>query len=70
MRTPLEPIEVKCSWDDCPSHITVNPERALTLHWPKAIGKVRHFHSTECLAGWAASFPKGLLITGEDSVNV
>jgi hypothetical protein len=70
MEPLLEPIEVKCSWENCPSHITVHPSKALTLHWPRAIGKVRYFHSTECLANWAASFPKGLLITGEDSLNV
>jgi hypothetical protein len=63
------PVEVKCSWDECPSHMTLTPARALTLHWPRAIDKVRYFHSTECLAGWALSFPKGMLITGEESVG-
>ncbi len=65
-----ESIEVFCSWDGCPSHQTLTPHRALTLHWPRAIDKVRYFHSTECLAAWASSFPSGLLITGEDALNV
>lgn len=69
MSTPMEPIEVKCSWENCPTHQSVDPARALTLHWPRAIDKIRYFHSTECLAGWASSFPKGMLITGEDSIH-
>jgi len=60
-------VEVTCSWEKCPSHDTFEPAKALTLHWQKAIDKIRYFHSTECLAGWASSFPKGMLITGEDS---
>jgi hypothetical protein len=71
MQTPQqEPTDVECSWDGCPSHQTFTPARAITVHWPRAIQKVRYFHSTECLSSWAQSFPSGLLITGEDSVNV
>ena len=58
---------VQCSWEKCPKHTTLEPARALTVHWPKAINKVRYFHSTECLSGWASSFPAGYLITGEDA---
>jgi hypothetical protein len=60
-------VEVTCSWVNCPSHETTDPSRALTLHWPKAIDKVKYFHSTECLAAFASSYPSGMLITGEDS---
>jgi hypothetical protein len=65
-----ESLEVTCSWEQCPTHETYRPEIALSVHWPHAVKKIRYFHSTECLAGFALSFPAGMLITGEDSINV
>jgi hypothetical protein len=35
----------------------------ITLLWAK---KVRYFHSTDCLALWAASFPIGYVSTGSE----
>jgi hypothetical protein len=35
----------------------------MLLSWNK---QVRHFHATDCLAFWAASFPIGYETTGED----
>jgi hypothetical protein len=56
---------VECSWDKCPSHTTFDPSDAIVLTWPRALQKVRYFHSTECLSGYARTFPDNFVTSGE-----
>jgi len=59
-------MTIRCDYDGCPSHTRANvsdSRSVMLLSWNK---QVRHFHATDCLAFWAASFPIGYETTGED----
>ncbi len=62
---PNAPQRIRCDWDNCPSHVRVNVRGKdfITIIWAK---QVRYFHSTDCLALWAASFPIGYVSTGAE----
>lgn len=57
------PQKIRCDWENCPSHTRANVRGKdfITVLWAK---QVRYFHSTDCLALWAASFPIGYISTG------
>jgi hypothetical protein len=56
-----------CDYESCPTHLRARVEESrnvLILSWNKT---VKFFHSTDCLAFYAASFPAGYVATGEDA---
>jgi hypothetical protein len=56
-----------CDYESCPTHLRARVEESrnvLILSWNKT---VKFFHSTDCLAFYAASFPAGYVTTGEDA---
>jgi hypothetical protein len=61
----LPTTTVKCSWGGCPTHTrrNVNGKGILVLTWA---GQVYFFHSTDCLAFWAGSFPIGYTPSGDE----
>jgi hypothetical protein len=63
-------INVKCDWQQCPTHDKHDPSSAITLVWPSAIQRVRYFHSTDCLAFFAAGFPSGYIIETSSSEGI
>jgi hypothetical protein len=59
------PRNISCDWENCPSHYRshIQGSDMITVLWA---GAIKRFHSTDCLALWAGSYPIGYVSTGKE----
>jgi hypothetical protein len=62
------PRNISCNWEGCPTHFRshIHGSEVITVMWA---GSIQRFHSTDCLALWAGSFPIGYVTTGKEVIN-